>query len=208
MPWNDDRLEILFRQLQEQLRVDKIREETAAEVYELAYPNLYSYFSARRCPPEDCKDLTQDSLIRVFTGVRAFRFGSRCSTWMTRIAFNVFANYLRSRGAAIRQESRTESLETILAENPGRLPGQASARDQLVQQLDRERHDRVRRAVDSMPDQMRKCFFLRYDRGFKYREIAVLMKITLGAVKAHLHQARERIKEQVGIDPGGGGSEE
>jgi RNA polymerase sigma-70 factor (ECF subfamily) len=59
--------------------------------------------------------------------------------------------------------------------------------------LEKERLDRLRAAILEMPPQMRRCFFLRYLRGYKYREIAYLMKISIQTVRAHLHQARSRL---------------
>jgi DNA-directed RNA polymerase specialized sigma24 family protein len=40
---------------------------------------------------------------------------------------------------------------------------------------------------------MRRCCLLRYEQGLKYQEIAVVMKISIETVKAHLHQARKRL---------------
>jgi RNA polymerase sigma-70 factor (ECF subfamily) len=60
--------------------------------------------------------------------------------------------------------------------------------------LEQERAEKLSRAIKEMPEQMRTCFLLRYDQGRKYKEIAVIMKITIDTVKAHLHQAKKRLK--------------
>ena len=41
---------------------------------------------------------------------------------------------------------------------------------------------------------MRRCTILYLEHGLLYREIAELMELSLGAVKAHLSQARVRLK--------------
>ena len=41
---------------------------------------------------------------------------------------------------------------------------------------------------------MRACFQLRYAQGHKYEEIAALMNVSVDTVKAHLHQAKQRLK--------------
>jgi RNA polymerase sigma factor (sigma-70 family) len=66
--------------------------------------------------------------------------------------------------------------------------------------LERERTVALSQAIQGLPEQMRTCFLLRYDQGRKYKEIAVLMKISIDTVKAHLFQARKRLKLEL-TDP-------
>ena len=49
-----------------------------------------------------------------------------------------------------------------------------------------------------MPDQMRRCCLLRYDKELKYKDIADEMGISIETVKAHLHQARKRLIARLG----------
>ena len=79
--------------------------------------------------------------------------------------------------------------------------------NQLERLIDRERLTQVEALVAAMPEPMRTCFGLRYDHGYKYREIAVLMRVSIDTVKAHLHQAKERLKEKLALDLGPEGEE-
>lgn len=53
-----------------------------------------------------------------------------------------------------------------------------------------------------MPPQMGKALALRVDQDLKYREIAVVLRISVETVKAHLFTARQRLREELGEDYG------
>ncbi|HEV7519376.1 MAG TPA: RNA polymerase sigma factor [Thermoanaerobaculia bacterium] len=199
MTWDEEEIRRLIAAIQE----GKRREENAGRLFRIFYPRLFSRFRHLGWSPEDSEDLTQDSFLGVLRGIEGFRFASKSETWLLQIANHAYANFLRGRSAQKRGKQREESLESVLEKNPGRLgEGSLLPPRQLEGLIDRERLERVEASVAAMPEQMRTCFGLRYDHGYKYREIAVLMRISIQTVKAHLHQARERLKEELALDLG------
>jgi DNA-directed RNA polymerase specialized sigma24 family protein len=64
--------------------------------------------------------------------------------------------------------------------------------------MDDDREERLRAVLEAvlnaspetLPDEVRRCFLLRFAQGFEESEIAVLMKIPLEMVRMHLHQVR------------------
>ena len=86
-----------------------------------------------------------------------------------------------------------ENPDTALA-----VPGR-----QLDSLLDEERWRALRAAVAELPEQMRDCLILRLYHQLSYREIAVIKKISIETVKAHLSRARKKLQEKLpGFDPG------
>lgn len=61
-----------------------------------------------------------------------------------------------------------------------------------------DREERLRAILARLPDEMRRCFLLRFVQGFEEGEIAVLMKIPVEMVRMHLLQARRRL-QSVGL---------
>ena len=49
---------------------------------------------------------------------------------------------------------------------------------------------------------MRQVLTFRVDRDLKYREIATVLQISIETVKAHLFQARQRLRAELGEDFG------
>ncbi|HEX2641437.1 MAG TPA: sigma-70 family RNA polymerase sigma factor [Thermoanaerobaculia bacterium] len=173
------------------------------QLYKEWYPRFFGFFRRKGFSIEDSQDLTQRALLRVFSNINTFR-GQSFGRWMFTIAVNVFRNEVRRRHTSGR-EAKEDSLEALLEEHPASLAsqqgiGSSPQRDALDGIVERERVNALRKAISKMPHQMKMCCYLRYLRGMKYRDIAVVMKISLGAVKAHLHQARQRLKEELGID--------
>jgi RNA polymerase sigma-70 factor (ECF subfamily) len=155
-----------------------------------------NFFVQRGFALEEAADLTQDVFFRVFRGIATFRLEAGFKTWLFEIADHVYQNELRRRGAGKRKGWET-SIETGGQDEDGKPaafeppPTEPRALEDV---LERERAEALSRAIQELPDQMRTCFLLRYDQGRKYKEIAALMKISIDTVKAHLFQAKKRLK--------------
>lgn len=184
-----------------QLREGISTEENAQALFERYYPAVYRFFAQRGFSVEDCRDLTQDTFLGVYRGIGAFRSDARFETWLFAIAANVFWNRLRHKTAEKRSakevslDRSTTDGEAPLAE---RLPeaggNEGSSLDRVLRN---ERHEILRQAIGSLPDQMRKCLVLRVYQDLRYREIAGVMRLSVETVKAHLFQARRRLKRQL-----------
>lgn len=153
-------------------------------------------FFAQRGFLKEAEDLTQDVFLRVSKGIASFRLESGFKTWLFEIADHVYQNELRRRGATKRKgwEISIESGGQDEDGQPAPFEPPPTEPKALEDVLDQERAVALSRAIQELPDQMRTCFLLRYNEGRKYKEIAVLMKISIDTVKAHLFQAKKRLK--------------
>jgi DNA-directed RNA polymerase specialized sigma24 family protein len=57
-----------------------------------------------------------------------------------------------------------------------------------------KQEERLRLALENLPDEMRQCFLLRFTQGFDENEIALLMKMPLEMVRVNLYQVRQRLR--------------
>ena len=69
--------------------------------------------------------------------------------------------------------------------------------EQLTDVLEDERRRAMRKAIRELPAQMRRCLTLRIYHDLSYQEIATVMKLKIDTVKAHLFQARTRLKKNL-----------
>ena len=166
-------------------------------LYRLHYGRVRSFFRNKGFSDEDGRELTQDVFLRVFKGLDKFRGESRFVTWLFEIADHIYQNELRRRKTSKRKGWEI-SLDTGGKSEDGEEPAPFEPPPSQPKVLDdmqeKERAERLSRAIKEMPEQMRTCFLLRYEQGRKYKEVAVIMKITIDTVKAHLHQAKRRLK--------------
>ena len=120
-------------------------------------------------------DLAQDTFIKAYTNLASFRNLSSFSTWLYRIAYNVFYDYLRTR-------KETDSLETL------RVDAQYS-----TQQNDIGRHMDIYRALNMLKETERTCITLFYMEDQSIEKIADIPGYPTGTVKSHLSRAKEKM---------------
>lgn len=161
------------------------------EIFSEFYPRILRYLARQGFGEEDSRDLAQESLLRVYRSLPSFAGGSDLGTWIFQVTVSVSRDASRSRS---RQKRRAS--EVSLDDDSG-LGLADDAEDPLLGLLRGERAQLVGDAIHSLPPQMRRCVELRVYRGLKYRDIALLMQISIGTVKAQLSQAQERLRSRL-----------
>jgi RNA polymerase sigma-70 factor (ECF subfamily) len=141
--------------------------------------------------------LTQECFLRAYKKLETFRGECRIETWLLRIAVNLARDYGKNRRTSFWR--RLVGLEgTEESENRQVLGSQPSPERVL---LAREELEAVWAAVDSLSRQQRAIFLLRFTEELSLAEIAAIMKLSVGTVKAHLFRATARIRETVRDKP-------
>jgi RNA polymerase sigma-70 factor (ECF subfamily) len=184
------------RRLVELIQAGTDVEANFERLFKLHDKRIRNFFLHRGFSAEDARDLTQEVVLRVFRGIASFRLAAGFKTWLFEIADHVYQNELRRRGAGKRKGWET-SIETGGQDEDGKpaaIEPPPSEPRALKDMLEREQAEALSRAIQDLPEQMRTCFLLRYSQGRKYKEIAVLMKISIDTVKAHLFQAKKRLR--------------
>ena len=133
--------------------------------------------------PTTADDLAQEAFVRAFRGIVAFEGRSSFSTWIYRIAYNIFLNH-RARTRAHRPLPAVEERPMSGAPHD-ESPGRTDLRKDLAA------------AVDTLPDHYRDVVVLYYLRQVTYPEIAQILDMPLGTVKTHLHRARAMLRTQM-----------
>jgi RNA polymerase sigma-70 factor (ECF subfamily) len=166
------------------------------EIYGRYHRAIYAFFFRKRVPPDLATELTQETFLALVKGADSFdvRFGS-FRAWLFSVAHNVYKQEVR-RQAALKREAAEVSWDELASYAPweGQSVVIAPERDPLHEVLAREQSEVFRRALDSLPDQMRRCVLLRVDGDLRYREIADILQVSIDTVKAHLYQARQQLK--------------
>jgi len=177
-------------------------EEGFRRIYWSYAPVVRSFFLQRAFTEEEAADLTQEVFLRVHQSLGGFRGEGELGTWLFQVTANVYKNELRSRNTLKRA-----AVEVSIEEAPGER--ESDTDDALAALLAGERSGLLQSALEELPPQMRRCVELRFHRDLKYREIAVLLGISIDTVKAHLHQARQLLRSKLGgqfAAPGRGSS--
>jgi len=164
------------------------------EIYEEFQPKIRQYL-ARLIGEQDAEDMAQVVFAKVSRGLASFKGQSKLSTWVYRIATNTAIDRLRS--SAHSQASGRTSLEdsAAVANNTPTITQADTSTDQKV--IRKEMSECVREYVDRLPPDHRTVLILKELEGFKNREIADILQITLENVKVRLHRAKARLKQEL-----------
>jgi RNA polymerase sigma-70 factor (ECF subfamily) len=146
---------------------------------------------------EDARDLAQEAFVKSYESLPMFKVESKFYTWFYRILANTCKDFMRKKKTRksilgwIVQDKDDESEENVYDRVVDRAP---TAPQELAS---RELGDRIRQKMDELPFQQRTAFALRYLDGLSLEEIAQSMSLSVGAVKAHLWQAGQKMKKSL-----------
>jgi RNA polymerase sigma-70 factor, ECF subfamily len=137
---------------------------------------------------EDARDATQETFLAAFRNLRGFRGEAKVSSWLHRIAVNQCIT--RQRRAKVRSESaiddeeerHTSSFSSPLELSPARVAE------------GRETSDAVRRAVNSLPLDLRQVVLMKEFEELTFREIAEALDLPLSTVKSRLYTAMRQLQ--------------
>lgn len=176
------------------------KEKNFEVLVERFYGPVFRFLARRRSSEQDRLDITQEVFLNVYRGLKDFRGEAQVGTWIFKIAINTF-NRWHKRGrlekpAADDQVEDDLDDETLYARA---VPLLGCPLEELIVQ---ERSARLRRAIASLPSQMRRCVELNVYRDMRYPEIATSLGISVGTVKAQLFHARQRLRAFLIAGPG------
>lgn len=125
-------------------------------------------------------ELTQDVFVRAWEALPGFRGESALSSWLHRLAVNVFLGGKRSTG---RREKRVfSSAEPAQLERAGDAAPAGLGMD-------------LEQAIADLPERARLVFVLHDVEGYQHQEIAAMTGIATGTSKAQLFRARRLLRE-------------
>lgn len=174
------------------------------DLFRRYYRPVLGFFARKGFAPEDALDLTQETFLGIYKGLGAFRGESRIETWLYKVATTTYLKRLRASATAKRAGVELAYDEAPGGDSRASWPGAAAVAaasaegSQLEEVLGDERRQAMRRAIADLPEQMRKCLTLRVYQEMTYREIATVMRLKIDTVKAHLFQARRKLRK--GLD--------
>jgi len=194
---SDDDIERAVSELQAGVRI----EDNSRLLFERFYPWVRRFFSRFGYSAQDCEDMAQETFGQVFHRIEAFRWESPFKSWLFAAAANLHRNEHRRRRRVKRDAPEVSIDDTDENGVPLREP--ATAEISPVQTAYRsERRQALTRIMSGLPPQMRQVLQLRVEQDLKYREIAAVLQISVETVKAHLFQARQRLRSELGEEYG------
>ena len=119
-------------------------------------------------------DLAQVTFIRSFKYLKNFRGSASFSTWIYRIAYNVFIDNRKT----TRHTEDIEGYDYIQDNNQS-----------TTTVMD------IQNGLKTLKENEKICIMLHYDNGFSHPEIADILNMPVGTVKTNILRGKEKLKK-------------
>ena len=134
------------------------------------------FFLNQTCGDKELSDdLAQDTFIKAYTNLKSFKGTANFSTWLYRIAYNVFFDYIRS-------QKPTSDLEVVTTDAE-----YSNEQQDLARKMD------VYAALEQLKEAERTCITLFYMEELEIKKIAEITGMAEGTVKSHLSRGKEKM---------------
>ena len=137
---------------------------------------------------DDARDATQETFLAAFRNLRGFRGEAKVSSWLHRIAVNQCIS--KQRRTKVRSES---ALDDEQEKQAGTFAMPASYSPAHVAE-GRQETIAVRRAINSLPIELRQVVVMKEFEELTFREIADALDLPLSTVKSRLYTALKQLQ--------------
>ncbi len=143
---------------------------------------LFRYLFTFGLSPHDAEEVVQEVFLSLFSHLRKNGARTNLRGWVFRVAHNIA---LEQRSQLPRQSQIDENQHRDPTLNP---------EEELAS---RQRQERLHLAVQSLAPLDQRCLALRTE-GFRYREIAEILGISMGSVSSSLERSLVRLQRATG----------
>ena len=140
----------------------------------------------------DVEDAVQETFIRAYRGLAAFRGESAFYTWLYRIAANVAIRHLQRQPQHVLLGDDAPE-ERVDAFAPGVSDSQQPERTLIAAQI----ADTVQRALAKLQPDLAEALLLYEVESKPYAEIATMLGVPIGTVRSRIFRAREFIARRL-----------
>lgn len=148
-------------------------------LYDRYFDRILGYVRIRIRDAATCEDVTSHVFVTALAQLGRFRARGTFAGWLFQIARN-----------AVYDVQRQRVVEPLPDERVATEPG---PEERL---LERERSDRLRSLVRSLPTEQQDLLALRYGAGLGYDEIGVILDAAPGTVRVRVHRILEELRRR------------
>ena len=137
----------------------------------------------------EAEDIAQQVFLRIWKNAKRYRPDAKFTTYLFTITRNLVFNETRrkSRKKEVSSDEREENSNQLIEASPDRQPD--------AELLQAELQGAVDDAIASLPEAQRMAVVLRRYEQLSYEEIAVVLNLSVSAVKSLLFRARTSLRE-------------
>lgn len=131
--------------------------------------------------PHLAQDIIQDTMLKAVLNINKFQPKAKFSTWLVKIATNVYRDYLR----------KNKSFELV---DENIIDKGIQVEDMVIANYE---YKEIMKIILNLPYEKRAVFILKHYYGYKYEEISEIIDCPLGTVRSRLHNAVKYIIKEI-----------
>lgn len=182
------KLEVLIAQGAARAKAPSALETEVVWLFDQLRDRLLRYILAIGLTVPEGEEVIQETFLALFRHLQAHKSRRNLQGWLFRVAHNLALKHLqrsRRRSALLSRDGARDHEAVDPSPNP---------EDQVVSA---QAQQRLLSVVNALPEQDRRCLFLRAE-GLRYREIAGVLEISLAAVSLSLTRSLARLGRATG----------
>lgn len=156
--------------------------KTIEEIYKTYEKPIFHYFYGLTGDYNLAEELTQETFFQIIRTISGFRKEAQLTTWLYKVARNVFRMWKRKEIAT----------ETMVEVTDLRSPADQEPEEVLAR---KENLALTIKVLNSLSDSYREVLWLRDWHGLSYEQISVITGRSLSWVKVTLHRARLQFRQ-------------
>lgn len=147
------------------------------------YKHMFMVAYARTRSRSDALDVVQEAWVKILTKIQTLQHPEKLVQWAKVIAANTAINYVKKRGPTVvplideRIQSGELGAEMRLMEEENRLA--------------------LTEGLSALDDDTRKILICKFYYDWKDAQIAEVMELPVGTVKARIHRAKAKLKQHM-----------
>lgn len=162
-------------------------EERVIKVFDELRLPVYRYLVCIHLAPQDAEEIVQETFLRLYKHLHSGGRENNLRGWVFRVAHNIGINRVKGHRfvTAITAEQWADLIESATDPAPG--PEELALKKEIMM--------RVQATVSALSPQQQQCLHLRIE-GFRYREIAEILGISMSSVQEFLRRAVEKLTRE------------
>jgi RNA polymerase sigma-70 factor (ECF subfamily) len=138
----------------------------------------------------DADDISQEVLIRLWKNMGKFKL-TAAGSWIMRTTHNLCIDYLR-------RDQVSNQRSFFIDENTEELIADTNKLNQPeLTTLQNITGERIKTAIQTLPENLKSVFVLYELEGFKYKEISEVLDMPINSVKVYILRARKKLQEEL-----------
>jgi RNA polymerase sigma-70 factor (ECF subfamily) len=163
-------------------------QEALKDIFDKYHKKVYRIAYGVVRQREEALDVVQEVFIKLFRSVKNFKGRSHFYTYLYRMVMNTAIDHKRK---------AAKQFMSSLDEEGSFEPSDEAERGPERILLQKELEERVKLAMDKLPDEQKAALIFRDVEGLSYQEMAEAMGCSIGTVMSRLHYGRKRMQESL-----------